>query len=164
MEKHHWIFLYIISFVFLAILLKAFGIISIENAEILSYALICYGVSSVFLSFGASRRGRLFTGTIIFLVGIILFIRNHFAFIDDSAIILPSVFYILGISFLIIYIDELNHKVPLYAALIFIITGIILTYFGGSPGFITFVNAVPEIFIRALPFLVLAVLLIVLLP
>jgi hypothetical protein len=62
-----------------------------------------------------------------------------------------------------VYLDELEHRVPLYAGIIFMLTGLLLTYFWGSPEFITFINAVPEIFIQALPFILLAILLILLL-
>ncbi len=163
MEKHHWIFVFIIAFVFISILLNAFGITSLKNGEILSYVLAFYGLGLVFISFGTERRGSLFLGTVVFLVGIIVFIRNNYSFEDDSKVIIPSVFMILGISFFILFLDETSHRVPLYVAVVFMIIGLLFTIFSGSPGFISFFRAIPEIIIKVFPLLIIAVLLILLL-
>lgn len=163
LDKHHWIFVYIITFVFIAILLNAFGITSLKNGEILSYALAFYGLGLVFISFGTARRGSLFLGTIVFLVGIVIFIRNHYSFEDNSKVIIPSIFLILGISFFMLFLDETSHRVLLYVAIVFSIVGLLFTILSGSPGIITFFKAIPEIILKVLPLLIIAVLLIVLL-
>jgi hypothetical protein len=162
-NRQQSIFIYILAFVIISILLKAFGIINFENTEILGYALIFYGISLVFISFGTTMRGSLFLGTTVFLTGVLIFLFNNFTFVDTSLIILPSIFFISGISFLMLYIDDSSHNVLLYVSGIFLLTGIIVTFIFGSPEFVSFFRAVPVIFVKQLPLIIIIILLLVLL-
>lgn len=163
MDRQQSIFVYILAFIIISILLKAFGVIEFGNAEILAYALTFYGISVSFISFGRERRASLFLGTVVFLTGILLFLLTNYTFLDNSLIIFPSVFLILGIGFLMLYLDETAHRVPLYVAVVFIITGLVFTFLWGSPAFFTFIGAAVSIFLKAIPLIIIIALLLVLL-
>lgn len=110
----------------LSILLKIIGLISITFTEIMGYALIFYGIANVYLSMGKNKKRLLFIGAIAFLVGVELLITSNYDFFKLSAIVLPSIFFILGTAFLILFIDDLSNKLLLAISVIFLISGIFL--------------------------------------
>ena len=114
------------------ILLKIVGFINIPNVELLGYVFIFFGLSYVFNSFGNGRKGVLFTATVIFLVGMILFIISNFEIQHLSKLYIPSSLMIIGIGLLMTYIDGDQISYILVLSLLFIAAGIIIaiTYRG----------------------------------
>ncbi len=123
-------------------MLRIFGIINTSSGEILSYVLAVYGIVTVYISMGKNKRLNLFLGTVIFLSGIILFVTNNFDFYKISGILLPSVFLIIGVGFLMLFIDNPAEKTILTLAVIFIVFGLILTIILGTPSAHSFFNAI----------------------
>ncbi|HUX60029.1 MAG TPA: hypothetical protein VMV32_01855, partial [Ignavibacteriaceae bacterium] len=83
-----------------------------------------------------------FLGTVIFLSGIILFVTNNFDFYKISGILLPSVFLIIGVGFLMLFIDNPAEKTVLTLAVIFIVFGLILTIILGTLSAHSFLKAI----------------------
>ena len=104
------ILLYLLIFLALATALKLLGVIDVQSTELLGYAMIFYGINLVYISFGKKERGILFTGTSLFLIGLLLFLTNHFEFLNEREIIFPSILFIAGISFLMIFFDDTSKK------------------------------------------------------
>ncbi|MCL5030418.1 MAG: hypothetical protein M1480_15510 [Bacteroidetes bacterium] len=104
---------------------KFLGVINLANEEILSYTFIFYGLSSVYASMGKGKKLRLFIGTAVFLIGIILFIMIYFDMFYSPKIIFPSTLLILGISSLMLFLDNTKDKAVLFISLIFILIGIV---------------------------------------
>lgn len=123
-------------------MLRIFGIINTSSGEILSYVLAVYGIVTVYISMGKNKRLNLFLGTVIFLSGIILFVTNNFDFYKISGILLPSVFLIIGVGFLMLFIDNTAEKTILTLAVIFIVFGLILTIILGTISAHSFFNAI----------------------
>jgi hypothetical protein len=118
------------------------GIIDIGNTELLGYVLIFYGIGQTYLSIGKNRNGYLFAGTFLFLTGIFLFIVNNFEFNSTKELIFPSLLFITGICFLILFIDNSTKKNFLILSVTLIFTGLMVTIFVGTPSFSAFFRAV----------------------
>ncbi|HED36754.1 MAG TPA: hypothetical protein ENI76_00685 [Ignavibacteria bacterium] len=146
MEKHQPLITYLLTFIVFAIFLKLLGIIDFANSEILGYALIFYGISSVYLSLEENYKLFLFTGTIAFLIGVVLFLINYFSFYHLSAIIVPALLFILGISFLMLFINDKSYIIGLLLFIIFSIIGLLLTIKQGTISLISFLRSIVDIF------------------
>lgn len=125
MEKSQPILTYSLSFLILALIFKFLGVINLANEEILSYTFIFYGLSSVYASMGKNKKLRLFIGSVVFLIGIIFFVMIYFDIFYSSKIIFPSTLLILGISSLMLFLDNTKDKAVLFISLIFILIGIV---------------------------------------
>ena len=141
MEKHQSIISYLLTLLLLLILLKIIGIIHIHNLELLGYVFIFFGLSYVFNSFGNSRKGVLFTSTVIFLVGLVLFIISNFEIQQLSKLIIPSSLMIIGIGLLMTYIDGDQLTFVFILSLLFIAAGIIMTITHGEITFRSFISS-----------------------
>ncbi len=163
MKNNQPILIYLLTFLALSIILKLFGIINIESTELIGYALIFYGISLVYNSFGQNRVGILFTGATLFLVGLLLFLLSNFNFNDKKDIIFPSVLFILGINFLMLFFDDPAKKNFLAISATLILSGIITTSFLGTITFQSFLLTIADIAFKYWPVLLVAVLLLVIL-
>ncbi len=141
MEKHQSIISYLLILLLFLILLKITGFINIHSVELLGYVFIFFGLSYVFNSFGNRRKGVLFTSTIIFLVGVVLFIISNFEIQQQSKLIIPSFLLIIGIGLLMTYIDGNQLTYFLILSLLFIIAGIIITIIHGEITFHSFCSS-----------------------
>lgn len=151
MKKHQPIFTYIIIFFLLSILLRFFGIIDFNNWEIIGYAFIIYGLSLVYISMGKNKKFALFSGSSVFLTGIVLFIISNFHLMNYLNIIISSIILIIGIDFFIIFIDDFTRRNFLILSAVFIITGLLFTISWGSPSFASFFSSVWHITMKYWP-------------
>jgi hypothetical protein len=124
MFKNHLIITYLLIFLVLSILLKIGGIIDVSFSELAGYGFIFYGIGTVYISMGRNKKKLLFIGAVSFLVGVVLFITSNYDFLKLSNIVLPSIFFILGTGFLVLFIDDLSNKLLLAISVIFLISGI----------------------------------------
>jgi len=122
--KNHSIIAYLFVFIALSVLLKMAGLINSSFTELASYALIFYGVGTVYVSMGKNKKNMLFLGAASFLAGIELFIIANYDILKLSHIVLPSVFFILGTAFLVLFIDDFSNKFLLAISIIFLISGV----------------------------------------
>ena len=109
----------------LLVFLKISGIMHIQNIEFLGYVFICFGLSYSFSSFGKNRPGVLFTSTIIFLIGLILFVLSNFEILQPSHLVFPATLLIIGIGFLMVWIDGDLKNSALILSFLFLASGII---------------------------------------
>ncbi|MCU7500488.1 MAG: hypothetical protein HF309_14545 [Ignavibacteria bacterium] len=117
-------------FILLVYVLKLFGIITLSTGKIISYAFLLYGIVSVHLTLGTHRRAGLFLGTSIFLTGVVLFIVEYFDIIQPGVLVLPSLLFIVGIGFLMLFFDDYSNRVFLY-------TSGVLVFFSFLSAFLT---------------------------
>lgn len=153
MKSNQSILTYILAFFAFSILLKIIGVINFNISEIIGYALIFYGISQVYILFGSLQKFKLFYNTFIFLAGIFLFLINNFEFVKNSQLIIPSIFFIFSISFLMVFIENFSNKTALLFSIIFLLCGLLYTIFTGSPKLITFLNSIGKVFLKYLPLL-----------
>lgn len=119
-KRHQSLLSYIFILVALAYVLKLTGVIHTSVTIVIAYAFLFYGVLSVYVSMGTHQRAGLFLGTTIFLTGVILFVVENYTIIQPSILVFPSVLFILGAGFLMLYIDDHLNRIFLYSALILI--------------------------------------------
>ncbi len=161
MNNNKPILIYLLTFLVLSIILRLFGIINIESTELVGYALIFYGISLVYTSFGQNRAGVLFTGSLLFLVGFLLYLLNNFNFANKKDIIFPSVLFILGINFLMLFFDDPAKKNFLAISAALVLSAIIVTIVLGSITFQSFLSTISDIAVKYWPVLLVSVLLLI---
>lgn len=125
MRIHQSLLTYLVLYLALSLVLKFFGFITLSGSEIISYALIFYGITDVFLTLGKNRKFSLFFGTVCFLTGILLYVLNNFLIFWDPTILLPSVFIIPGIAFLMLRFDNPLNKKHFVIGIVLILAGLI---------------------------------------
>lgn len=74
--------------------------------EILSYIFLFIGIAIFYPSFTVNDKKGIFFGTSIFLIAIVLFAINKFEMIDDYQLLIPSLIFILSLSFLMIFFSD----------------------------------------------------------
>ena len=153
LEKHQYFIANLLTLLLLLVFLKISGIIHIENIELLSYIFIFFGLSYAFNSFGKNRQGLLFTSTVIFLIGLILFIISKFEILQPSHLVLPALLLIIGIGFFIVWIDgEMKNQI-LVLSIIFLFSGIMMTILKGSITFRSFFVSLADMTVKYWPVL-----------
>jgi len=145
MAKSQPIIIYALTFLIITLFLKFFGLLNVDNNELLAYTFIFYGISSVYISFGRNKRLQLFIGTAIFLIGIVFFLISNFAIFSSSGLIFPSTLLILGISCWMLFLDNTNDKAILFVSIIFILLGIIYSISVGAMRVGSFVSSILSI-------------------
>jgi hypothetical protein len=145
------------------IFLKFIGLVTSSFTELASYALIFYGIGTVYVWMGKRKKNILFIGAVSFLVGIELFITSNYDFLRISHIVLPSIFFILGTAFLVLFIDDLSNRLLLIIATIFLISAIFFFSKLGTFNFSNFLASVISIIRKYWPVLIIVTVLILLL-
>ncbi len=148
MANRHSILSYALSFLLLAYVIKLLGFIDFSTLEIFAYTFIFYGISQVYLSMGNDKKLALFVGSAIFLLGVEFFLIDNFDINSTSSIIFPSALLILGISSLMLFLDNTSDKAIMFISLIFILLGIIYSTNVGSMRFGNFFDALFQLFTR----------------
>ncbi len=151
MKSSQSITIYLLVFLAFSIFLKLFGIIDVEGSEILGYLFIFFGISIVYLFMGKRKSGIVFTGTAVFLVGIVLFLLNNFDFPNPSELIFPSTFFIVGISSFMVFVDDSTHNIFLPISIILLLFGLIFTFIIGSLSFNSFTSSFVKILMKYWP-------------
>jgi len=141
LEKHQPVIIYMAVFLLFSLLLRITGLIEIENLELLSYMLMIFGISYLFISFGRNRKGVLFTSTVIFLTGILMYLLSNFEFFVPSRMLYPSIIFIAGTAFLMIYIDGGLSKRYLFISTGLIVFSLILIFIRGDFKGSSFLNS-----------------------
>ena len=154
---------YLLIFLVLTILLKIVGIINISYTELAGYALIFYGIGTVYISMGKKKRNLLFIGAVLFLIGVELIITNNYDFLKLSNVVLPSIFFILGTAFLVLFIDDLSNRLLLVISIIFLISGAFFFTKLGTFNFSDFLKSTLSIMLKYWPILIIVTALILLL-
>ncbi|MEO8398233.1 MAG: DUF5668 domain-containing protein [Ignavibacteriaceae bacterium] len=151
MKTHHPIIIYLFTFLALSILLELLGIIDFKGTEILSYSFIFTGIALFYNSFGKNKKGFLFLSTSIFLIGIVLFLIANFEFRRNTDLIIPALFFILGISFLMLFFEDRLFKMNLIFSIILILAGVYFTFSFGEFNFNIFKSSIIKISIKYWP-------------
>jgi hypothetical protein len=134
-NKANYVLLFLILFIFAAIFLRFAGLIDFSGLEMLSYVFMASGVAAVYASIGMDRKGILFTGSTLFLTGILIFINTRFDIEDVRLLVFPSVLLITGIGFFILYFDESSQKLFLIISIVFITAGLLFLLISRSEAF-----------------------------
>lgn len=145
MKIYQSILTYLLIFLALALILKIFGIISLAGSELFGYAFIFFGISSSYVSLGQQQPISLFLGTIIFLIGILLYVVNNFLIFWNSQLFIPASLLMVGIASFMVFFDDTARKKTLAASLFFLLTGIIATAIAGNIDVYKFFSSVQDV-------------------
>ncbi len=145
MNRNHYILIFLILFIFLAFAFKYFGFAYFDNYELLAVVFAAYGSGTVYSTFGKNKKFSLFVGTAAFLVGIVFFLIGKQQIFNSSAILFPSVLFILGIGCLMLFFDNTSDKSLLIVSGVFILLGILYTSISGSLNAGTFFRSLYEL-------------------
>lgn len=148
MRIYQSIVTYLLLFLTLSLVLKFFGVLFISGSEILSYGLIFFGISSVYISFGNRQKYSLFLGSVIFLAGLLIFFVERFFIFWNVPILLSASAFIIGISFLMLFLDELKNKTYLFIGTFFISVGFLFTIILGHISLLLFIESIFDVIIN----------------
>ncbi|HSP87927.1 MAG TPA: hypothetical protein VLN45_07320 [Ignavibacteriaceae bacterium] len=149
--------LYLLIFLALSIVLKLFGIIDVTIVELFGYTSIFYGITLVYSSFGKKQLGVLFIGSSLFLTGLLIFLTNNFEFSNNNEIIFPAVLLIIGIDFLMLFLDNMERLSFIAISLTTIFSAIVVILLLGDMTFRGFFLSVINLVEKYWPIVVIAV-------
>ncbi len=120
------------------LLLKLAGEVTAPYKDIYINMLLFYGIVSVFVNMGTQNKGGLFVGVLSFMVGVVLYVINHFDIMSTNRLILPSLFFVLAAGFLFLFFDDFSERIFLYVFLFLILAGYLSNIFYDSAEWIRF--------------------------
>ena len=151
------VLLYLLIFLALATALKLVGVIDVQSIELIGYAMLFYGINLVYTTFGKRERGVLFAGTSLFLIGLLIFFTNHFEFLNEREIIFPSILFIAGIGFLMLFFDDTSRKNFFFISAILIFAATAVTAILGNITLPLFFNSIIKITSKYWPVALIAI-------
>lgn len=101
------------------------GILIYDSEILLGLVLAAFGISNTNYSFRIGSRKVIILSAILFLVGVVLIVKNSYEIMDTRGLILVSILFISGASLLILFIDNMKQKTFLFSGFALII----LSYF-----------------------------------
>lgn len=107
------------------IMASTFKIISVAIPVVLGFSLILYSVPALYMAMEKSRRLQIISSAFLFFTGLILIIIKLFEVLDPLKVIFPSVIFITGVIFYLLYLDNHEEKAFLYAGMFAAVIGII---------------------------------------
>jgi hypothetical protein len=116
-------------------LFKITDVLKINGIQIISYALIFYGISAVYLSFGENQREVLLSGIGVFCAGLVLFLENNFYFINIRQLLIPSIVMMLSVAAFMLYLDGWKNRILLYISAGLLIVTLVIAKIWGILGF-----------------------------
>lgn len=128
-----------------------FGIIDIPLVLITAIIFMVYGLASVIAAIGSQRKAFLFFSTVVFLIGILLYVTNQYLFMNSKALLFPSGLFIIGSAFLMLFIDDSTNKIFLYTSGILIFFSFISIWIARSLGIMNFINSFSSIILDYSP-------------
>lgn len=131
--------------------LKLMGIIGLSWLYLSSWLFMVYGFTAVVVTLGTQRKAFLFVSTIIFMLGIVLYVSTEYLFLNPKALIFPSSLFIIGSAFLILFIDDTSNKIFLYSSGLLIAFALISVWVTKSFGIMKFINSLSFLIIDYSP-------------
>ncbi len=163
MSRNQPILIYLLIFLALSIVLKLFGVIKVTSIELLGYGLIFYGITMVYSYFGKKQSAGLFFGSSFFLTGLLLFLVSNFDFSNSNDLLFPAILLILGIDFLMMFLDNPARKSSIAISITAILSAVTVTILLGSITFNNFIKSISSIALKYWPIVIIAVGLLVIL-
>lgn len=155
--------LYVFFFFCILLILRLTGIISISMGEIIGYGFLFWGAGIVYQFWGSDYNTLIFSGTVLFLSGIFLYVINNFEFFITGKIIFPAILFICSAGFFMLYLNRLQQKTFLFASLVMLISGSIITAGIGNLQWNIFMISFKGLLIGVVPVFVVFLIIIILL-
>lgn len=101
------------------------GMLSYDSEILLGLVLTAFGLSNANYAFRSGSRKMIIFSSVLFLSGIALITKNSYDIIDERGLVMVSILFIGGASFLILFIENTKQKVFVYAGIVLILLSII---------------------------------------
>src|SRR5512135_230609 len=92
----------------LFLLFRKFGYIDAGFGQIFWGLVMLWGIVAVGRGYGDGRRGKIFWGTVLFLFGLFFLLQTFESIEVRAYTFFPSLFLILGIAFLMVYLHDMH--------------------------------------------------------
>ncbi len=102
----------------LLVLLRFAGNLQISETEIFGIVFLVTSPVYLYFSFGRKLKGGLISATFLFLLGVVFLVVKQWEILNLLQVVLPSVFFIPGGIFLILFIDNTKKKNFLFGAVV----------------------------------------------
>lgn len=110
----------------LLLFFENFAIVTINNGLVIGILLIIYGLVIVILNLGENYIVKVFFSAILLYIGILLTVVNLFEIPDKGKIIFPSLLFILGGGFFVLFLDNPKEKIFLLISIILFVISIVV--------------------------------------
>jgi len=149
LKKFEKIFsVFIVLVISLFLFFESFAIVTINNALFIGMLLIIYGLVIVILNLGKNHFVKVFFSAILFYIGILLTVVNLFEILDKGKIIFPSLLFILGGGFFMLFLDNPKEKIFLLTSIILFVISIVVIKFFMAFWFVLVANQLGDTLIQ----------------
>ncbi|MEP0860924.1 MAG: hypothetical protein HRF52_05760 [Ignavibacterium sp.] len=148
MKNFKTVFAVIIFLITVLLFFNLIGLADFSLIEMISYIFLVAGISLWFNSFVESNKGGIFTGSFIFLSGIVLAVESSFTIWNPARMIFPSIFIISGISLLFVYLSDKKKFVFLLLSILLFAVGMFYLFDRINFKAIVFIEAIWQIILR----------------
>ena len=145
MKKKYSVDFYLIMLAVISIVLNFLGLINLSWTELFSYIAMFWGISMFYYSYLKNYKFGIFSGAVLFQIGIVLLSLNLFEIYEPAVIFIPTVLVIVGSSLLLSNLLVTSNKLALVLSIIFILVGVLLMIFRGHYTFGLFFNSVYQL-------------------
>ncbi len=108
------------------IILDTVKIISLSMYVVLGFTLLFYSVPTVYTAMEKGNRMQLILSAFSFFTGLLLLLINWFDIINPLKVVFPSLLFIIGVVFLLLYMENTREKAFLYAGSTVAVLGLII--------------------------------------
>lgn len=124
------------------------GVADFSLIEFISYIFLFTGITLLYNSITDSNKGGIFSGSFIFLTGIVLAIESSFTIWNPARMIFPSIFIISGVSLFFVYLSDSKKFILLILSLILFAAGMFYLFERINFKIFVFVEAIWQIVLR----------------
>ena len=112
-----------LSFLIFGILsmLSGRNIILLSFEDVVGIVFIFYSIPTVYSAFSNDDRGKLIASTILFLIGIVFFVKSYYEILDTRGLVFFSILFISGSILIILFIENIKEKIFLYAGIMLLV-------------------------------------------
>ena len=146
MKKANSINFYLTIFLVLSIVLKFIGLISFSWTELFAYISMFWGISMFYYSYLKQYQFGIFTGAVLFQIGILLLVFSLFELYNPAQVFIPTILIITGVSLLIANVVGKRNNLSIFLSSLFVFVGLIFVLFRGNIKINLFLESAFQIF------------------
>jgi len=139
------------------LLMKLFGIIKVQTNEIYGNMMLFFGITSVFFNVGKNRRGELFLGASVFMLGVLFHVLNNYDILNTNRLFLPSILFITATGFIILFLDNYKERSFLLVSIALYFISFFTIEFYSDFGIIRFANSTGFLILEFWPILIILI-------
>ena len=139
------------------LLMKLLGIITVKTNEIYGNMMLFLGITSVFFNVGKNRRGELFLGASVFMLGVLFHVLNNYDILNTNRLFLPSLLFITATGFIILFLDNQREKSFLLVSIVLYLLSFITVKYYSDYGIISFTNSIGFLVLEFWPVLIILI-------